>query len=183
MNNLVFIEPNKIGAVPEGTKVVYVFESDTGLTKIGVTSNYIKRKRTLETQSGFRINREYVSTPFANYSEIERLSHKKLESMRVLGEWFHASFDTAVCVVQELCDSLGDANNPEKREVSSEPLFRLPTAMEELSVEEPELCEWLVLMNYEAYYTNGSQSLRVRGVDFDLDFNLFAQITLVRAKQ
>ena len=191
MNNLVFLEPSSIketpfttsdviaesAQCPNGMKRVYVLASKTGLVKIGVTGEFTRRKRTLETQSGFEMDQEHFSPPLTNYSEIEHLSHDHFRSRLKLGEWFEISFDEAVSFIVHLCSLIGDHNPPERR-LSYEPLFKLPTAMEEEAHKNPALHSWLVKNELELYWTDGSAELRVRGTDFDLPFDLFAKIAI-----
>lgn len=175
MNDIVFLEPNKLGSVPFGLKHLYVLESSTHLVKIGVTANYPARKRTLETQSGFFMTREAVTVPISNYSQFESLVHKHFSDDWELGEWFHAPFEAVTEYIKHIFSSLAEFEEPTHLDPASVQLFQLPTAMEEEKEENPLLYEWLIQNGFEEYWTEHSCELRVKGVDLDLPFEEFAR--------
>lgn len=93
---------------PHGMKCVYVLESETGLVKIGVSNNFERRKRALETQSGFKMVNAAVSDPLSNYECIEKEMHKHFSSQRQLGEWFKIPFCEASSYLNALLADHGD---------------------------------------------------------------------------
>ncbi len=174
MNDLVFLEPNKLGAVPHGLKHLYILKSSTCLVKIGVTSNYRVRKRNLETQSGFLMTREAITVPISNYSKLERICHKNFSDDWKLGEWFDVPFEKVTEYVEQVFSVLAELEVPTHKDPGDIQLFRLPTAMEEEKIANPLLYNWLVENGYEEYWTEHSRELRVRGQDLDLPFDKFA---------
>jgi len=78
---------------------VYVLERADGYVKIGKSVDAQKRLNEIETISGLKSGRTWVSQPCGNYSEIEKECHKKLFQKRGIGEYFHVSFDDAVNLI------------------------------------------------------------------------------------
>ncbi len=81
---------------------VYIIENEHLRVKIGKTISLDKRIRTIETQSGNKINRVYTSPKCSNYSNIEASMHKIFSSKRLIGEWFDITFDEAVSELKKL---------------------------------------------------------------------------------
>lgn len=102
---------------PYGMKRVYVLESENGLVKIGVSGEFDRRKRTLETQSGFSMKNHFCTEWVSNYSEIERDSHKVFQLSRASGEWFNIPFEKAVETVKNICAEIGDHNEKPKPDI------------------------------------------------------------------
>lgn len=96
-----------------GMKRVYVLESESGLVKIGVSCEFDRRKRTIETQSGFNMKNYFHTDWVSNYSQIEKASHDAFRCSRVLGEWFTVPFSEAVGTVKNICAEMG-ASIPKK---------------------------------------------------------------------
>lgn len=71
----------------KNTKIyVYLMRSNlTGYLKIGISGNPKKRKRTLETAQGGKID---IINMFLGDQEIESLLHKRFSKYREEGEWF-----------------------------------------------------------------------------------------------
>lgn len=71
------------------TDVVYTIESDTGLTKIGVSNDVWRRLKILQTGNPHKL---HVSSAFevtaVSAYEMERRLHERLAVYRVVGEWF-----------------------------------------------------------------------------------------------
>ena len=76
-------------------KSVYLFENVHNHVKIGVSSNPVKRARTLSNQSGYKIIRTFWTNPSPKFREIEKDLHKKFSIYRMKGEWFKIDFDKA----------------------------------------------------------------------------------------
>lgn len=87
---------------------IYVLENDEGLIKIGITTDFEQRKRSLSGSNGagHKIVREYVSIPTALYS-LERIMHDHFAEYRKPGsEWFEGiTFESAVEYLIKLTSS------------------------------------------------------------------------------
>lgn len=87
---------------------IYVLENDEGLIKIGITTDFEQRKRSLSGSNGagHKIVREYVSIPTALYS-LERIMHDRFAEYRKPGsEWFEGiTFESAVEYLIKLTSS------------------------------------------------------------------------------
>lgn len=87
---------------------IYVLENDEGLIKIGITTDFEQRKRSLSGSNGagHKIVREYVSIPTALYS-LERIMHDHFAEYRKPGsEWFEGiTFESAVEYLVKLTSS------------------------------------------------------------------------------
>lgn len=186
MTDLVFLEPNKIDAVPFTTSEVvstpnqhiYVVERGENDVKIGVSTEPKRRIRTIETQGGFEAKRHFVGESVSNGYAVESFVHAKLAGHRKIGEWFCVSYERAVSVVRSSIDQVGEAIT--KKHKIPNILAVLPTAMDDLKELDPVLYLWCVKNGYEIEYTN-------RGIcaygDFgdgirdEIPFELFRSIT------
>ena len=83
-------------------KSVYVLETDTGLIKIGISTNPDRRIALIETASGFSIVKRYIASPCVNASKIEKEAHRHFAHVRKKGEYFLCAFFEAVQKVTEL---------------------------------------------------------------------------------
>lgn len=87
---------------------IYVLENDEGLIKIGITTDFEQRKRSLSGSNGagHKIVREYVSIPTALYS-LEHIMHDHFAGYRKPGsEWFEGiTFESAVEYLVKLTSS------------------------------------------------------------------------------
>lgn len=87
---------------------IYVLENDEGLIKIGITTDFEQRKRSLSGSNGagHKIVREYVSIPTALYS-LEHIMHDHFAEYRKPGsEWFEGiTFESAVEYLVKLTSS------------------------------------------------------------------------------
>lgn len=87
---------------------IYVLENDEGLIKIGITTDFEQRKRSLSGSNGagHKIVREYVSIPTALYS-LEHIMHDHFAEYRKSGsEWFEGiTFESAVEYLIKLTSS------------------------------------------------------------------------------
>lgn len=87
---------------------IYVLENDEGLIKIGITTDFEQRKRSLSGSNGagHKIVREYVSIPTVLYS-LEHIMHDHFAEYRKPGsEWFEGiTFESAVEYLVKLTSS------------------------------------------------------------------------------
>lgn len=87
---------------------IYVLENDEGLIKIGITTDFEQRKRSLSGSNGagHKIVREYVSIPTVLYS-LEHIMHDHFAEYRKSGsEWFEGiTFESAVEYLVKLTSS------------------------------------------------------------------------------
>jgi len=79
---------------------VYIIEFDDDKVKIGRTITPKTRLRTLSTQSGRKIKRQYISKPHTDYKNTEYRMHKRLKHSRRVGEYFKVDFEHAVKILQ-----------------------------------------------------------------------------------
>ncbi len=76
---------------------VYIIQLENhALIKIGCTTKPSQRLRTLSTQSGLRIARQFVSTAHSNYKSNEHRMHGLFRYKRRHGEYFAVDFIDAV---------------------------------------------------------------------------------------
>ncbi|EHQ92138.1 GIY-YIG nuclease family protein [Desulfosporosinus youngiae] len=94
---------------------VYVITNETGRVKIGRAKNPTQRLRTLETQSGLKITKSFISPLIGNYEKAEVDLHAKYKNKRVIGEWFDVNFNE---VVSDL--SIMKFDSPKEVSVSDE---------------------------------------------------------------
>nr|WP_319488588.1 GIY-YIG nuclease family protein [uncultured Caproiciproducens sp.] len=186
MSDLVFLEPNKIDAVPEQIKVpmsnVYVIEQRQNYCKVGVSINYEKRKRAIETQGGFYAKNSYSSEPINNGYKVESKVHELLSQFRVTGEWFSVSFSDAIKAVNKAVEEVGNKSE-EFRDKNSIGFYEFPNEGTDITEwffdDPPELCNWFRKNNYFVYWVNASNSFWVHSSseEFeDMTFDLFASI-------
>lgn len=87
---------------------IYVIENDANLIKIGITTDFDKRKRALSGSNGggHKIIREYVSLETVLYN-LEHVMHEHFARYRKEGtEWFEGvTFEEAVTYLVELTSS------------------------------------------------------------------------------
>lgn len=87
---------------------IYILENDAGLIKIGITTNFENRKRSLSGSNGggHKIVREYVSANTYLYT-LERIMHNIFQDYRIEGsEWFEGvTFEEVVSKLVELMSS------------------------------------------------------------------------------
>ena len=85
-------------------KHIYIFKSETGECKIGVSNNVTKRKSTIEMQGNNNIVDFYNTPKCFNAHEIESIMHKHFSKYRCIGEWFNVDFI-------EACEKLSETFN------------------------------------------------------------------------
>lgn len=87
---------------------IYVLENDEGFVKIGITTNFEQRKRSLSGSNGagHKITREYVSIETSLYS-LEHIMHDHFAAYRKPNsEWFEGiAFESAVDYLVKLTSS------------------------------------------------------------------------------
>lgn len=91
-------------------KFIYVMESTSGLVKIGVSKDVLKRRTHLENQSGFGIKIVAEFGPFNAATRLEKMAHEELKSHRAGGEWFAVSAQKAVRTLQILSEKFSDTD-------------------------------------------------------------------------
>jgi len=72
---------------------VYAIQNELGLVKIGYAHNPANRFKTIETNSGLKIVKSYVSPVCFNFAEIEKSLHHQFAGVRKAGEWFSVDFN------------------------------------------------------------------------------------------
>ncbi len=84
--------------VPEAKdrKSVYIFDTDTGIVKIGVATDCDKRLATLSRTGGYKILNRFISQPIDNAFAIESAMHRHFASRCKCGEYFYCRFEDAV---------------------------------------------------------------------------------------
>lgn len=92
----------------DGEYQIYVIENDYGRVKIGITTNFKKRKQSLSGSNGGggKITREYLSIPTSLYT-LERVMHIHYADHRIDGtEWFDGvDFDDAVAYLKSIVET------------------------------------------------------------------------------
>ena len=87
---------------------IYILENDEGFIKIGITTNFEQRKRSLSGSNGagHKIVREYVSISTSLYT-LERIMHDHFAAYRKSdSEWFEGvTFEEAVAYLISLTTS------------------------------------------------------------------------------
>ena len=157
--------------------------------KIGVSQEFERRKRTLETQSGFNMKTYFHTDWVSNYSQIEKSSHDFFKSRHVLGEWFNILFDEAVEFVKRVHAEIGESVPTKPRTQEQMDEFFTKSSMNILNIDEmevlrqedPVIYDYFIAMGYEMVYHNGV--FRVIGEDFDLPFETFSLLTTGFIKQ
>lgn len=92
---------------------VYVMETESDLVKIGVSVNPKVRTKSISTQSGFKITREFHTKKYSNALALEKELHTFFKDCRVYGEWFKVDFDMAVNKVKQLVNEKGESKADE----------------------------------------------------------------------
>lgn len=91
----------------QNCKVVYLLlNKDTGYIKVGITKNIIKRRRTLELQSGSFLTLIYVTEPLNRYSVIEHSFKQFYSKYKQQGEWFSIPETDAKNTIQFILQNL-----------------------------------------------------------------------------
>ena len=79
----------------KNTRVYLIFNKETGLTKIGISTNVKNRKRNLENSCGVKLELLLHATMEADYSpkaaDVEKYLHRHFSKKRKVGEWFNLS--------------------------------------------------------------------------------------------
>jgi predicted GIY-YIG superfamily endonuclease len=75
---------------------LYVVKSDSGLCKIGISSNPNARLAQLRSASAVPLEFAWIGAPKDNTVAIEREAHSMLDKYRRGGEWFAIEPDAAV---------------------------------------------------------------------------------------
>jgi len=83
-------------------KCVYVFETDTGIIKIGISATPEQRFKNLCNAGGHKLINTFISEPMENAQVIERRVQKYFEDKRKVGEYFDCTFEDAVSVLQKI---------------------------------------------------------------------------------
>ena len=77
------------------TWIYLLFNKETGLTKIGITTNIKERKRSLQNSCGTKLELLACALMEPDYSpmaaEIEKYLHECFSEKRKVGEWFNLS--------------------------------------------------------------------------------------------
>lgn len=94
---------------------IYVMETESGLVKIGVSCNPEVRTKSIATQSGFKITKEFHTKKCSNALDLEKQLHAFFEEYRVFGEWFKVDFGTVVNKVKLLFDEKNENKTDENR--------------------------------------------------------------------
>lgn len=102
-------------------KHVYVFLSENGNIKIGVSKNVEKRISAIKGASGYKIVDCFITEKCSNAFEIESMAHEYFKKNRLFGEWFNADFNKAVKVVKDLHDEFSNffTTEEKKQDISS----------------------------------------------------------------
>ena len=87
---------------------VYVLEMNNATIKIGITSNFEKRKRNIETGSGLTVVRDFHTHYFdeKNARLIELFCKENFSSRRVQGEFFSVTFEEACAEIDSFTKTL-----------------------------------------------------------------------------
>lgn len=87
--------------------IIYVIENDIYNIKIGITSDFDQRLKSLSNSNsgGHKILRTYESPKTYLYT-LERIMHMHFQQYRIEGEWFHTiSFEEVVDYLKELMNT------------------------------------------------------------------------------
>lgn len=80
---------------------VYVLKNlDTGLCKVGSTSNPTKRIASICSTGGIKNPVFFVSSPILRHRELESIVHKEFKADKEISEWFSTSYDTLVIFIK-----------------------------------------------------------------------------------
>lgn len=88
-------------------KILYIFESQNGLIKIGISKKPKVRSREIEVNSGFKIKRQAMLGPITNPYYIETIIHQHFKKNRVIGEWFNIPFNKVVNFATKIVNTYG----------------------------------------------------------------------------
>lgn len=75
---------------------LYIIQSEEGPVKIGISIKPKERIAALESTSGRRIVRTFISPKMECFEMLEDQLHSHFSEHRTVGEWFHISFKEAV---------------------------------------------------------------------------------------
>lgn len=101
-------------------KHIYIFLSENGNVKIGVSKNVTKRIKTIEGASGYKICDFFITEKCSNAYEIENELHKHFSRNRLYGEWFNVDFREAVKATKEIYSRLSDFTKEKESEIDKE---------------------------------------------------------------
>lgn len=82
--------------------LVYAFENENGLIKIGTTINPYAREYQITSMSGYIIKKTYCSPKCWNPYKIESIVHGMLKDKRKIGEWFNCTFNEAKSSIETI---------------------------------------------------------------------------------
>lgn len=82
-------------------KHIYIFKSETGECKIGVSNNVNKRLSAIKMQGGKNIIEVFYTPKCFNAYKIENNMHKYFADKRLIGEWFDIDFNNATSILKE----------------------------------------------------------------------------------
>lgn len=99
----------KIGSlIPYQYPIIYVVEAESGACKIGQTFSIKRRIRAYDTGHPSRVFLRHIELlNGAPITKCERAVHAELADVRLTGEWFSTSADTAISCVREKAENLG----------------------------------------------------------------------------
>ena len=100
MTNLVVLKNKQATRYKHG--YVYIACSESGLTKIGRSTNPYTRLKALQNSSGYKFVKIYTTDLILNYIEIESIMHKYYKEYRREGEWFELNYGEAVDFIEKL---------------------------------------------------------------------------------
>ena len=139
MNEIVFLEPNRIDAVPfnaiHGSGYVYVVEYRQGYVKIGRTQNPKQRIEALRTMTPIEITRLAISPVCENYKSIEINLQQIFKNHRIRGEIFSVNFETARDALANCGFAYDKCALIERNRIHSDDLSRFAEEMARKSME------------------------------------------------
>lgn len=107
---------------------VYVLESASGLTKVGITNKIKRRIREIETASGHKITKQWYTNAHIKAASIESMAHEALADSRKEGEWFDIEFSKAAEVVSYIANKVAGLprNLLKYRKIKNYPKYSKP---------------------------------------------------------